>query len=231
MNLFIASVFDNKGILTNDESWHCTKVLRKKKGDHIRLIDGAGNFFNGVLDFVSEKQCLVIITEGPFHQIKHNYYLHLAIAPTKQIDRIEWMIEKGVEIGVDEISFIQSTNSERTTIKIDRIIKIVESAVKQSLQAFIPKVNEIINLNNFLIKSNADQKFIAHCNENSKLNIRQIDFKQKNTIVLIGPEGDFSKLEIELANQHNYQSLSLGTNRLRTETAGLFICQAASLLT
>ena len=121
----------------------------------------------------------MIITEGPFNQIKHNYYLHLAIAPTKQIDRIEWMIEKGVEIGVDEISFIQSTNSERTTIKIDRIIKIVESAVKQSLQAFIPKVNEIINLNNFLIKSNADQKFIAHCHENSKLNIRQIDFKQK----------------------------------------------------
>lgn len=230
MNLFIASVVNNKGILTKDESWHCTKVLRKKKDDHIRLIDGKGNFFNGVLDFVSEKQCLVIITEGPFQQIKHNYYLHLAIAPTKQIDRVEWMIEKGVEIGVDEISFIQSKNSERTTIKIDRIIKIVESAVKQSLQAFIPKVNEIINLNNFLINTIADQKFIAHCHDDSKINLRQIDFKQKNTVVIIGPEGDFSKDEINLATQNNYQSVSLGNNRLRTETAGLFICQAASLL-
>lgn len=230
MNLFIASVVNNKGILTKDESWHCTKVLRKKKDDHIRLIDGKGNFFNGVLDFVSEKQCLVIITEGPFQQIKHNYYLHLAIAPTKQIDRVEWMIEKGVEIGVDEISFIQSKNSERTTIKIDRIIKIVESAVKQSLQAFIPKVNEIINLNNFLINTIADQKFIAHCHDDSKINLRQIDFKQKNTVVIIGPEGDFSKDEINLATKNNYQSVSLGNNRLRTETAGLFICQAASLL-
>lgn len=229
MNLFIASVANNKGILTFEESWHCTKVLRKKKGDLIRLIDGKGNFFNGVLDIVSEKQCLVIITEGPFQQIKHNYYLHIAIAPTKQIDRIEWMIEKLVEVGVDEISFIQSKNSERTAIKIDRIIKIVESAVKQSIQALIPKVKDIVNFNNFLINTIADQKFIAHCHNDSKINIRQIDFKQKNTVVLIGPEGDFSKDEINLANHNNYGSISLGNNRLRTETAGLFICQAASL--
>ena len=143
MNIFIASVEKKLASLTSEESWHCAKVLRKKTGDKIQLIDGIGNFYEGVLEIVSDKKCTANLTSGPILQEKRNYYLHLAIAPTKQIDRIEWMIEKAVEIGIDEISFISCKNSERTVIKIDRIIKIVESAVKQSLQAYLPKINDL----------------------------------------------------------------------------------------
>ena len=158
MNIFIASITDTLATLTSEESWHCTKVLRKKTGDKIHLIDGKGNFYEGVLEQVSEKKCTASVTNGPRAQAKRNYYLHLAIAPTKQIDRIEWMIEKAVEIGCDEISFIACKNSERTNIKTDRIVKIVESAVKQSLQAFIPKVNELLSFKEFIAKTQAGRR-------------------------------------------------------------------------
>jgi 16S rRNA (uracil1498-N3)-methyltransferase len=230
VNIFIASVQNNHGLLTSEESWHCAKVLRKKSGDAIHLIDGKGNFFEGVLELVSEKQCSVKITKGPVAQPGRNYRLHLAIAPTKQIDRIEWMVEKAVEIGIDELSFITCKNSERTVIKTDRIHKIVESAVKQSLQAFIPKVNELVPVKEFFKTATADQKLIAHCFETEKQTIKNIDFKNKTTCILIGPEGDFTKEEVELASQAAFTPLSLGGNRLRSETAGLYVCQAASLL-
>ncbi|MDP1802255.1 MAG: 16S rRNA (uracil(1498)-N(3))-methyltransferase [Bacteroidota bacterium] len=231
MNIFIATVIDKTGTLTSEESWHCAKVLRKKAGDPIQLIDGVGNFYQAVLELVSDKKCNAKILSGPVLQQKRNYYLHLAIAPTKQIDRIEWMIEKAVEIGVDEISFINCHNSERIVIKTERINKIVESAVKQSLQAYLPKVNELVSFKNLIASSNADQKLIAHCFDSEKENIKQIDFKNKSTLVLIGPEGDFSKEEVDLALKNRFKAVSFGTNRLRTETAGLYACQAAALLT
>lgn len=229
MNIFIATVTGSTGTLTPEESWHCAKVLRKKTGDRLHLIDGKGNFYEGDLELVSEKQCRVTITKGPVAQTKRNYYLHLAIAPTKQIDRIEWMIEKAVEIGIDEISFISCKNSERTVVKKERIYKIVESAVKQSLQALIPRINDLRSFKDVL-KETADQKFIAHCYEEPKQEIRQIAFAGKSTFVMIGPEGDFTPEEAELAKQHHFVALSLGSTRLRTETAGLYVCQAASLL-
>lgn len=230
MNIFIASIEANTGTLTSEESWHCAKVLRKKSGDNIQLIDGVGNFYDAVLELVSDKKCTAKILSGPTAQTKRNYYLHLAIAPTKQIDRIEWMIEKAVEIGIDEISFITCKNSERTVIKIDRIHKIVESAVKQSLQAYLPKINDLVSFKEIISNSKADQNLIAHCYESEKENLNQIDFKNKSTLILIGPEGDFSKEEVELAIKNNFKAVSFGTNRLRTETAGLYVCQAASLL-
>ena len=220
----------DRGQLTADESWHCAKVLRKKAGEAVHLIDGKGNFYEGTLELVSEKQCLVKVNNGPLQQPKRNYTLHLAIAPTKQIDRIEWMIEKAVEIGVDEISFIQCKNSERTNIKTERILKIVESAVKQSLQAFIPKVNDLRTMKELMLKASEDQKLIAHCFESPKSKIKELHFGNKSTLILIGPEGDFTKEEVELAEQNKFSALSLGDTRLRTETAGLYICQAASLL-
>lgn len=231
MNIFIANISDQNATLTPEESWHCTKVLRKKTGDRIHLIDGKGNFYEGVLELISEKKCIASITNGPTPQLKRNYSLHLAIAPTKQIDRIEWMIEKAVEIGCDEISFLFCKNSERTIIKTERVIKIVESAVKQSLQSFIPKVNELISFKEFIKTQNSDQKLIAHCYDSQKIDIKKIEFQNKSNLILIGPEGDFSKEEVELALQHNYTALSLGSNRLRSETAALYVCQAASILT
>ncbi len=230
MNIFIANVQANTGTLTSEESWHCAKVLRKKAGDPIQLIDGAGNFYEAVLELVSDKKCTAKILSGPVLQQKRNYYLHLAIAPTKQIDRIEWMIEKSVEIGIDEISFINCHNSERTIIKTERINKIVESAVKQSLQAYLPKVNGLIAFKDLITSSKADQKLIAYCFDSEKENVKQIDFKNKTTLILIGPEGDFSKEEVDLASKNKFKAVSFGANRLRTETAGLYVCQAASIL-
>jgi 16S rRNA (uracil1498-N3)-methyltransferase len=230
VNIFIATVSGSTGILTSEESWHCCKVLRKKTGEAVHLIDGKGNFYEGTLDLVSEKQCRVSITKGPETQASRNYRFHLAIAPTKQIDRIEWMIEKAVEIGVDELSFVLCGNSERTVIKPDRIIKIVESAVKQSLQASIPRVNELMPLKTFIQQNTAGQKLIAHCFDQPKTDIRQIRFMNQSTCILIGPEGDFTHEEVSLALQHQFRGLSLGTSRLRSETAGLYACQAAALL-
>jgi 16S rRNA (uracil1498-N3)-methyltransferase len=230
MNIFIATVEQKLATLTSEESWHCAKVLRKKTGDKIQLIDGIGNFYEGVLEIVSDKKCTANLTSGPILQEKRNYYLHLAIAPTKQIDRIEWMIEKVVEIGIDEISFISCKNSERTVIKIDRIIKIVESAVKQSLQAYLPKINDLTSFKEIINSKEADQKLIAHCYNEEKNDLKQMEFKNKSTLVLIGPEGDFSIDEVDIALKNNFKAVSFGSNRLRTETAGLYVCQAASLL-
>jgi 16S rRNA (uracil1498-N3)-methyltransferase len=230
MNIFIATVEQKLATLTSEESWHCAKVLRKKSGDSIQLIDGLGNFFEAILEIVSDKKCTAKVTSGPILQPKRNYYLHLAIAPTKQIDRIEWMIEKAVEIGIDEISFISCHNSERTVIKTERIIKIVESAVKQSLQAYLPKVNGLVSFKEIVGSSRAEQNFIAHCYEANKVNIKSVDFKNKTSLILIGPEGDFSRDEVDVALKNNFKELSIGINRLRTETAGLYVCQAASIL-
>jgi len=230
MNVFIASVKDNTATLTADESWHCAKVLRYKANDAIDLIDGLGAFYKGVLKIVNEKQCVVDIMEGPIYQSKRNYYLHLAIAPTKQIDRIEWMVEKAVEIGIDEISFIKCKNSERINIKIERIQKIVESAVKQSKQAFIPKINDLVDFKHIL-KSEATLKLIAHCEVSDKKSLRDFKLSSTSVCVLVGPEGDFASEEIKHAIEAGYQPVSLGETRLRTETAGLYVVQALSILT
>ncbi len=229
MNIFIATINHTIAELTEEESWHCTKVLRFKTGDEIGVIDGKGNFYEAQLSTVNEKKCLANITSGPRKQKKHPYYLHLAVAPTKNTDRMEWMVEKAVEIGVDEITFMRCKNSERTIIKVDRLIKIAESAVKQSLQAFIPKINPLTNFADIL-KINSDLKFIAHCEEENQKHLKTFDLKNKKSLVLIGPEGDFSTEEITIAKQNNFSEISLGENRLRTETAGIYVCNVFALL-
>lgn len=229
MNIFIAHINGQLAELTPEESWHCTKVLRFKAGQLVNLIDGNGHFYEGKLLVVNEKKCIAEITSEARTQQKHPYYLHLAIAPTKNIDRIEWMVEKAVEIGIDEITFVRCKNSERTIIKEDRIIKIAESAVKQSLQAYIPKINGLTGFAD-LVKLDADLKFIAHCEESSKKTLKDFEIKNRKSLVLIGPEGDFTTEEIALAKTMGFSELSLGENRLRTETAGLYICNVFAFL-
>ncbi len=232
MNIFIAEITGQRGVLTPEESWHCTKVLRRQSGDTVHLIDGKGNFYDAILDVVTDSQCTVRITKGPVAQDDAPYYLHLAIAPTKQIDRIEWMIEKAVEIGVHELSFVTCLHSERSSLKSERVLKIAESAVKQSLQARIPKINDLISFKEFLKHPpKSDQKFIAHCYELPKKEIRTLSFRSLNTLVVVGPEGDFAKEELDHAIEKGFDPISLGKTRLRSETAGLYVCQAASLLT
>jgi 16S rRNA (uracil1498-N3)-methyltransferase len=230
MNVFIATVNEGIALLNSEESWHCARVLRARPGASVSLIDGSGNFYEGRLETVSDKKCTAVITKGPFRQAVRNYYLHLAVSPTKHIDRIEWMVEKAVETGVDEISFFTSKNSERTSVKKERMTKIVESAVKQSLQATIPKVNEMVPLRNLFELADYDQKLIAHCYELPKSDIRKISFRDKKSLVLVGPEGDFTMQEVQQAEEHHFNAVTLGRNRLRTETAGLYVCLAASLL-
>ncbi len=213
-------------ILNEDESLHCVKVLRHKVGDVIRVIDGNGTIAIGKIEAAHAKQCAVSLTGKETVTQSRNYKLHIAIAPTKNIERTEWFVEKAVEIGVDEISFIKCKNSERTVIKDDRLKKVAEAAVKQSQQAFIPKLNTLIDFKEFIKTNTSDIKLIAHCEKESKQQIKQFVSTGKSFTILIGPEGDFTKDEITLALATSYLPVALGESRLRTETAGLFACGA-----
>jgi 16S rRNA (uracil1498-N3)-methyltransferase len=226
MNTFFGIIQNNVAILNEDESLHCVKVLRHKVGDIIQVIDGNGTRAIGKIEAAHAKQCAVSLTEKEVVTQTRHYKIHIAIAPTKNIERIEWFVEKAVEVGVDEISFIKCKNSERTVIKDDRLKKVAEAAVKQSQQAFIPKLNSLVDFKEFIKKDNSDVKLIAHCEKESKQHIKQYITTNKSFTILIGPEGDFTKDEIALALSSTYLPVALGDSRLRTETAGLFACNA-----
>ena len=226
MNTFFGIIQNNLAILNEDESLHCVKVLRHKVGDVIQVIDGNGTRAVGKIEAAHAKQCAVSLTEKEIVTQTRNYKLHIAIAPTKNIERIEWFVEKSVEIGIDEISFIKCKNSERTVIKDDRLKKVAEAAVKQSQQAYNPKLNSLIDFKAFIKAHTSDIKLIAHCEKESKQHIKQYITTNKTFTVLIGPEGDFTKDEIALALSYSYLPVALGESRLRTETAGLFACGA-----
>jgi len=230
MNTFFGIIKNNVAILNEDESLHCVKVLRHKVGDIIQVIDGNGTRAIGKIEAAHAKQCAVSLTEKEVVKQTRNYNIHIAIAPTKNIERIEWFVEKAVEIGVDEISFIKCKNSERTVIKDDRLKKVAEAAVKQSQQAFIPKLNSLVDFKEFIKKDISDVKLIAHCEKESKQHIKQYISTNKSFTVLIGPEGDFTKDEIAIALSSSYLPVALGDSRLRTETAGLFACNALAVI-
>lgn len=228
-NVFIARFENQKAYLREDESFHCCKVLRKKPGDRVVLIDGLGIYRDAVLENVSEKLCVAELRGDERLQKARNYFLHLAIAPTKHMDRLEWLVEKAVEIGIDELSFIRCQHSERLQVNTDRLKKIAESAVKQSLQARIPVLHDMRDFASFVADQKQAQKYVAHCEVGTKEHIRHLRFVGTDTMVLIGPEGDFSRKEIDAAIQMGFRGLNLGENRLRTETAGLVVVQAAFL--
>lgn len=176
---------------------------------------------------VHEKQCLAEVLEVE-QKAPRLTRLHLAIAPTKQIDRIEWMLEKCVELGIEEISFLHCDNSERTSLKVERMQKIAESAMKQSLQAFLPKVNGLVKFEQILSVP-ASTRFIAHCHTGVKTLMSSVNFSGQHALILIGPEGDFSEKEVSEAVSAGFLPLDLGSNRLRTETAGLAVCLKLAL--
>lgn len=211
-------------LLPPDESMHALRVLRLKEGDDIFLLDGKGFFYKATISMVASKKCFFEIKEKVEQEKTWNGWIHLAIAPTKNIDRIEWMVEKAVEVGVDEISFLNSRFSERNTVKIERIEKIVVAAVKQSRKAFMPKVNEMVSFDEFISRKHSGRKFISHCYEE----VPRVDFfntiystPADDILVLVGPEGDFSIDEVTKACSMGYESVTFGKSRLRTETAGL----------
>jgi len=222
----------NESIYTLDEieSKHCIKVLRLNSGDFIYLIDGTGGYYKARIVDPNPKKCSVEIIETKKEYGKRNHYLHIAIAPTKNMDRFEWFLEKATEIGVDEITPILCEHSERKVIKTDRLEKIAVSAMKQSLKAYKPKINELIHINNFFDMYFEGIKYIAHCEENEKILLKNAYKRGNNVVILIGPEGDFSNNEIQKAKQSGFTEISLGGSRLRTETAGIVACHTINLL-
>ena len=212
--------------LPNDEAMHALRVLRLKAGDEMMLMDGNGNYYRAEVTLAHTKHCFYDIKETVPQNRPWLGHVHLAIAPTKLMDRMEWMIEKTVEIGVDEISFINCQFSERRIVKIPRADKIAVSAMKQSHKAWKTQLNDIVSFKDFVSQPREGLKFIAHCYEEIPRTylydeLRQATASEQPTTVLIGPEGDFSIGEVKEAMAHGYQSVHLGKSRLRTETAGL----------
>ena len=231
MHLFYTpDISDTIYTLNEQESKHCIKVLRLNTNDTIQLIDGSGGFYTAQIIDPDVKKCKVEIISTKKEFEKRNHYLHIAIAPTKNNDRFEWFLEKATEIGIDEITPIVCEHSERKTIKSERLEKILVSAVKQSIKAYIPRLNELIDYNDFIEQTFDGEKFIAHCNENQKSLLKNNYTAGRDVLILIGPEGDFSNQEIDRAKQHSFNEISLGESRLRTETAGVVACHTINLL-
>ena len=210
--------------LPQDEALHALRVLRLKGGDELFLMDGVGSFYRAQVTMAASHHCYYEILEEMPQERQWKGRLHLAIAPTKMIDRIEWMVEKATEVGVDELSFLNCQFSERKQVRIDRLEKIVVSAVKQSHKAWKPVINEMISFRQFIEQPREGRKYIAHCYEEvPRKNLFDELCKPSETsdvTVLVGPEGDFSIDEVKLAVAAGYESIDLGKSRLRTETAG-----------
>ncbi|SEK28944.1 16S rRNA (uracil1498-N3)-methyltransferase [Aquimarina amphilecti] len=214
---------------SREESKHITKVLRKKEGDLVQITNGLGLLCKGVITFSSPNKCIIQLEEKSIQSSK-DYKLHLAVAPTKMNDRYEWFLEKATEIGIDEITPIICDHSERKIIKPERFERILQSAMKQSLQSYLPILNKAISFNEFLKKENPDQLLIAHCEETKKQSLKDILKLQNNITLLIGPEGDFSIKEIENALKEGYKPVTLGETRLRTETAAIVATHSVAFL-
>ncbi|HTH54518.1 MAG TPA: 16S rRNA (uracil(1498)-N(3))-methyltransferase [Cyclobacteriaceae bacterium] len=210
--------------LDREESHHAIRVLRMEKEQALELTDGRGSFYVAKIVKADPKKCEFEIIERRETK-KRDFRIHIAIAPTKNADRIEWFIEKATEIGIDQISFMLCKNSERRSINFDRLEKVAVSAMKQSQQAWLPAMSELISFKEVLLGA-ADQRFIAHVDSSNATYLHSIAKPKKNYLVLIGPEGDFSNDELEQAKKSNFEKVSLGSNRLRTETAGLAACSA-----
>ncbi len=227
MHLFYQPNFSAISALTDDEAFHAAKVLRLREGEHVRVTDGQGSWFDAQVQQSNPKRCDLKIMQQT-QQILRPFRIEIALAPTKNMDRIEWFVEKATEIGIDRISFFYTKHSERRSIKLERLHKIAVSAMKQSLQAYLPEIVEVGNYEKWLSASSptASQKFIAHLPESHiPPHLLKAALPQQNYTVLIGPEGDFTASEIQRAEHHDFRMIILGNTRLRTETAALVACQ------
>ena len=207
--------------LPEQESQHCVKVLRMKEGDRLTVTDGEGFIYDCELLEAHPRHCTLSILHQQKVEKKRDYTLHIAFAPTKQMDRNEWFMEKATEIGIDFFIPLSSSFSERKEIKRERLEKIVVSAMKQSQQAFLPGIEEMVRLKDFISRPFTGRRFIAHCYALPKKPLTETYRKGENALILIGPEGDFSEEEVAFAIENGYEPVSLGDTRLRTETACL----------
>ena len=221
MQLFLADIKDDTAYLHADEVRHATKVLRKQPGDEISVIDGLGNLFHCRIESITKSSVQVAIQSKIDQFGALPYELHVAIAPTKNIDRFEWFLEKATEMGISSIFPIITAHSERKVIKPERLQKILISATKQSLKGRIPVLHPLMRWTNFLAQPFSGNRFIAHCAEGEKRELNQAIDPQKATLICIGPEGDFDLDEVRRAEEVGFLPVQLGPSRLRTETAGV----------
>lgn len=230
MQIFYApDISGNTYTLNEEESKHCIRVLRLDIGDEITLVDGKGGLFKTRIVKPEPKRCQVEVYESISEFEKRNQYLHIAIAPTKNIERFEWFLEKATEIGIDEITPLLCDHSERKVINNERLEKIIISAMKQSIKAYHPKLNQMTSFKQFIHSKNDGKLFIAHCYKKDLAHLKNQIHPYQNTTILIGPEGDFSPEEVSLALENDFQEISLGGSRLRTETAGIVACHIINL--
>jgi 16S rRNA (uracil1498-N3)-methyltransferase len=228
-------------LLSEEESKHCVRVLRVKKGDRVTLVDGKGTSATALVIDDHPKKCLLHIENKQHHATHRNYYLHMLVSPTKNFDRMEWFLEKAVEAGIDEISFLLCDNSERTRVPMERCEKVAISAMKQSKQFWLPKINGM----KYFTEALQEQRhngitLLAWCEADSSQTLQHLIQPMHNTppvssanqtiCILIGPEGDFSKTEADTAILMDFKPVSFGASRLRTETAALFACIATHVL-
>ncbi|WKK65206.1 16S rRNA (uracil(1498)-N(3))-methyltransferase [Lutimonas zeaxanthinifaciens] len=215
---------------TKEESRHIVKVLRKKPGDLLKITNGKGGLFSVEIEQAYDKKCTGRILNYEEKPKEWPYYLHIAIAPTKLNDRMEWFLEKATEIGIDEITPVICDRSERKQVKQERMEKVIISAMKQSLKFRMPFLNPVIGFSEFLKSADWDLGLIAHCEDGDKTSLKNFLPFKKRILIMIGPEGDFSTREIEEAMKTNLKPVSLGKSRLRTETAGIVACHTVSVL-
>ena len=229
MHVFYAPDIQTNPELPEEEAVHAIRVLRLQTGDEVTLTDGKGNFYRAEISTATHKHCLVNVQKALPQDPLWEGHLHIAMAPTKNMDRTEWFVEKATEIGFDELTFLNCRYSERKVIKTERIHKILVSAIKQSLKARLPQLNEMTDFNRFIRQPFTGQKFIAHCYEGEKQLLKDSLQRGEDALVLIGPEGDFSEEEVQEALAHGFRPISLGPSRLRTETAALVACHLMNL--
>ncbi|TAE79234.1 MAG: 16S rRNA (uracil(1498)-N(3))-methyltransferase [Bacteroidetes bacterium] len=227
--------------LSEEESKHCIRVLRLKQGDAVFLADGLGTEAQAIIADDNPKKCLLTIEKLKKHNPQDDPLLHLVVAPTKNADRIEWFIEKATEAGIAQITFVETANSERTKINLERCNKVAISAMKQSKQWFLPKINDVVMFADYLrlfqVPVSANHlKYMAWCEHPQtetlpKVMASKMPYKHTNVTILIGPEGDFTAEEVAMAKQAQFEPVSLGNTILRTETAALYACMVVKTLT
>jgi len=226
---YIPQISSNTIVLPEDESKHCVRVLRLGVGDTINIVDGHGTMLTCSITNPHPKRCVVEVI-GKKHQFgKRNFHLHIAIAPTKNIDRFEWFLEKATEIGIDEITPMLCEHSERKTVNLERLERVIAAAMKQSIKAYLPKLNPLTPFNDVAAMEFDGRKLIAYCGNFDETHAKTLISRSESVLMLIGPEGDFAPAEVELALQNGFKTTGLGPSRLRTETAGVVACTIANL--
>ncbi|HEX8269676.1 MAG TPA: 16S rRNA (uracil(1498)-N(3))-methyltransferase [Flavobacterium sp.] len=216
-------------IFDKEESRHIIKVMRKQGGDKVYVTNGLGYLFTTEITVGSDTKCIVKIVSSEKAEPR-KYHLHLAVAPTKMNDRFEWFLEKATEIGVSEITPVICDRSERKFVKTDRFEKIIQSAMKQSVQFYLPKINEAVEFKDFIKNKFSGLNLIAHCEETDRKTLKDVLKVGANVTMLIGPEGDFSQKEIKMALDNEFIPVSLGNTRLRTETAAVVACHSVAFI-